>query len=68
MRENARERELLHVKEAADAVRVHEATIYRAIQDGQLRALRLGEHGRYRIRRTDLDAFLVEAAVKVRTS
>jgi excisionase family DNA binding protein len=64
MRENARDRELLHVKEAAEQLDVHEATIRRHIADGQLRALRLGENGRYRIRRQDLDAFLVPSDAK----
>src|SRR5437879_8478945 len=41
MPENARERDLLHTKEAAALLDVHEATIRRAIADGQLRALRL---------------------------
>jgi excisionase family DNA binding protein len=53
-----RDRELLHVKEAADVLGVHESTIRRAIQSGELRALTLGAHGRYRIRRTDLEQFL----------
>jgi excisionase family DNA binding protein len=64
MRENARDRELLHVKEAAEQLDVHEATIRRHIADGLLRALRLGENGRYRIRRQDLDAFLVPSDQK----
>jgi excisionase family DNA binding protein len=53
-----RDRELLHVKEAADVLRVHESTVRRAIQSGELQAVTLGAHGRYRIRREDVDAFL----------
>ncbi len=55
------ERELMHVREAADELGVTTQTVRRAIHDGELRALRLGEHGRYRVRRTDLAQFLTEA-------
>ena len=60
----AHKRELLHVQEAADELDVHASTIRRAILSGELRALRCGEHGRYRIRRRDLEEFLrpVEAS------
>lgn len=58
MQTNTQEPELMHVKEAAAALDVHESTIRRAIHSGELRALRLGEHGRYRVRRRDLDAYL----------
>jgi excisionase family DNA binding protein len=57
------ERELLHVREAAREVGVHEATIRRAIRSGELPAVTLGEHGRYRVRRADLEAFLVPAGI-----
>jgi len=61
MRDNARDRELLHIKEAAEQLDVHDATVRRHIAAGDLRALRLGENGRYRIRQRDLDSFLREA-------
>jgi excisionase family DNA binding protein len=48
----------MYVSEAAREIRVSERTIRRAIASGELRALRLGENGRYRIRSTDLDDFL----------
>jgi excisionase family DNA binding protein len=38
----ATERRLLTVREAAAAVRVNPATIYRAIETGRLQALRVG--------------------------
>ncbi len=50
--------ELLHVKECAQELRITPAGVRRAIHEGQLRALRLGENGRYRVRREDLDDFL----------
>ena len=50
--------EFLHVKEVADVLRVDESTIRRAIRSGQLPAVTLGEHGRYRVRRDALDEFL----------
>jgi excisionase family DNA binding protein len=53
-------RELLHVKEAARELGVTPTSVRRAIHTGELRALRLGEHGRYRIRRHDLEQFLTE--------
>ena len=58
------DRELLHVREAADQLGVTTQTIRRHIADGELRALRLGEHGRYRVRRADLEQFLTEAEPK----
>ncbi len=54
----AQERPLMYVSEAAAEIRVSETTIRRAIASGELRALRLGENGRYRVRREDLDDFL----------
>jgi excisionase family DNA binding protein len=50
--------ELLHVKQAARELDVHESTIRRAIRSGELAAVTLGAHGRYRIRRRDLEEFL----------
>lgn len=51
-------RELLQVREAADELGVTTTTVRRHITDGELRALRLGSNGRYRIARDDLEAFL----------
>jgi excisionase family DNA binding protein len=64
MSTNPGERQLMHVKEAARELDVEPSTVRRAIHSGELRALRLGENGRYRIRRRDLEAFLVEAEPK----
>ena len=48
----------MHVKEAAAAVGVHESTVRRAIHSGQLEALTLGDHGRYRVSVDALEAWL----------
>ena len=61
MQTNVRDRELLHVKQAAAELDVHESTIRRHIAAGELRAFRLGANGRYRIRRGDLEQFLLQA-------
>lgn len=61
MHTNADERQLMHVKEAADAIDVSPTTIRRAIATGELRALRVGSNGRYRIRPADLEAYLTPA-------
>jgi excisionase family DNA binding protein len=48
--------ELLHVKEAAVELGVHEITVRRYIASGQLRAVRLG--GRVRVPREALNEFV----------
>jgi excisionase family DNA binding protein len=58
MHTNGTKRELLHVKQAAAELDVHVSTVRRAIRSGELPAVTLGEHGRYRIRRRDLEEFL----------
>lgn len=64
MSTNVHERELLHLKEAAAELGVSTMTVRRAIARGELPAVTLGERGRPRIRRRDLEAFLrpMEAA------
>lgn len=52
----------LSVQSAADELEVTPRTIYRFINDGKLAAYRIGRV--YRIKRTDLNGFLVAAAVK----
>lgn len=52
---------LLTVDEVASMCRVHRKTISRAIQRGELRALRLGA---YRMRGEDVDGWLATRAVK----
>jgi excisionase family DNA binding protein len=46
----------LTIKEAADYLRISEASVWRLLKDKQLRRVRIG--GRTVIRRMDLDAFL----------
>jgi excisionase family DNA binding protein len=53
-----RERDLLHVREVAAELGVSPVTVRRHIASGQLAAVRLGDHGRPRIRREALEAFL----------
>ena len=52
----------LSVQAAASELEVTTRTIYRFINDGKLAAYRIGRV--YRIRRTDLDAFLNGAALR----
>jgi excisionase family DNA binding protein len=49
------EREWLAPKEVAHELRVHVSAIYRAVERGELRALRLSETGAIRIHRSVLD-------------
>jgi excisionase family DNA binding protein len=49
---------LLTIGDVADTCRVHAKTVMRAIGRGELRAVRLGERGAYRIRPADLDSWL----------
>ncbi len=57
--------ELLTVSEIARACRVHEMTIRRHINAGELKALRVGRT--IRVRREDLDDFLAGTASPLRT-
>jgi excisionase family DNA binding protein len=54
---------LLTVNEVAQAMRVSNMTVYRLIKSGQLAAIRVGKN--YRIRRSDLERYLSERAVRV---
>ena len=47
---------MLTVREVAAAMRVSSMTVYRLINSGDLRAIRVGKH--FRIRQHDLDAYL----------
>jgi len=58
MQDNTSHKQLLVPKEIAAELGVHPDTVRRAIHDGELQAVRLGEHGRYRIRREAVDEFL----------
>lgn len=48
--------EVLTLQEVADFLKVSPMTVYRRIDDGQLKAFKLGKA--WRIRREDLDAFI----------
>ncbi len=48
------------VEEIVDLLKVHEQTVRRWLRDGQLRGVLLGRKAGYRVRATDLDAFLAE--------
>ena len=54
---------LLTVGEVAGLMRVSNMTVYRLIKSGQLGAIRVGKN--YRIRRTDVDRYLTDRAVRV---
>jgi excisionase family DNA binding protein len=48
-------------QEVADLLKLEVGTVYGYIKSGKLRAIRVGN--RYRIQKTDLDAFINAAAV-----
>ena len=54
---------LLTVAEVAATMRVSNMTVYRLIKAGELAALRVGKN--YRIRESDVDAYLAERSVQV---
>jgi excisionase family DNA binding protein len=54
---------LLTVGEVAATMRVSNMTVYRLIKSGQLPAIRVGKN--YRIRESDVDAYLSDRAVRV---
>lgn len=54
---------LLTVAEVAATLRVSNMTVYRLIKNGDLPALRVGKN--YRIRESDVDAYLGERSVQV---
>ena len=54
---------LLTVGEVAALMRVSNMTVYRLIKAGQLGAIRVGKN--YRIRRSDVDQYLNERAVRI---
>ncbi|MFN2525561.1 MAG: helix-turn-helix domain-containing protein [Actinomycetota bacterium] len=57
---------LLTVGEVANVMRVSNMTVYRLIKSGQLAAIRVGKN--YRIRRSDVDRYLSDRAVRVEDS
>ena len=54
---------LLTVGEVAATMRVSNMTVYRLIKSGDLPALRVGKN--YRIRESDVDAYLSDRSVQV---
>ena len=54
---------LLTVAEVAATMRVSNMTVYRLIKAGELAALRVGKN--YRIRESDVDAYLADRSVQV---
>lgn len=50
--------ELLDVEKVAEELEVHVDTVRKWIREKQLRAIKLGRRGGYRIRRSDLNEFL----------
>ena len=54
---------LLTVAEVAATMRVSNMTVYRLIKNGDVPALRVGKN--YRIRESDVDAYLSERSVQV---
>jgi excisionase family DNA binding protein len=55
---------LLTVGEVAAAIRVSNMTVYRLIKSGELPALRVGKN--YRLRQSDVEAFLDERSVRAK--
>ena len=54
---------LLTVGEVAALMRVSNMTVYRMIKSGQLAAIRVGKN--YRIRRSDVERYLTDRAVRI---
>ena len=54
---------LLTVGEVATLMRVSNMTVYRMIKSGQLGAIRVGKN--YRIRRSDVERYLTDRAVRI---
>jgi len=52
------------VKEIVDMLKVHEQTVRRWIKQGDLPAILFGRKGGYRIKASDLDAFLTAQVEK----
>jgi excisionase family DNA binding protein len=54
------------VSEVAEMCRVHPKTVARAIHRGELRAARLGARGAYRLRPSDVDAWIADRVAVAR--
>ena len=57
---------LLTPADVAERCQISTKTVLRAIHRGRLRASRLGEHGAYRMRETDVDAWIEASVLAVR--
>jgi excisionase family DNA binding protein len=60
--------QLLTVPEVAAVLRVDDNTVRRWIRRGRLHGMKLGGPGGYRVRRSDLDAFLESLSTRDRSS
>lgn len=56
---------LLTIQEAADALKVSEATVRRLIKRGAFAAFKVGERGQLRIKASDLEEYVEAHRVKV---
>jgi excisionase family DNA binding protein len=56
--------QLLKPADVAQRAQISTKTVLRAIKAGRLRASRLGEHGAYRIRAEDYDAWIEGSVVE----
>lgn len=56
---------LLTRSDVADRCQVSTKTVLRAIHRGRLRASRLGEHGAYRMRADDVDAWIESSVIEI---
>lgn len=54
------EKEYLTITEAAEIVGVHRNTIGNALRSGKLKGYKLNNEGKWRIKRTDFEAYLKE--------
>lgn len=48
----------LTVEEISQTLVIHRETVRRWVRSGELRSLRLGRRGGYRVKQSDLDSFL----------
>lgn len=59
---------LLTVDDVAEHCHVHRRTVERAIHAGRLRAAQLGQRGAYRLRESDVEAWLEASVVRPKSS
>lgn len=54
---------LLTLPEVADALRMHRLSVLALFKSGEIRASKIGARGVWRVRKSDLDAYLDRTAV-----